>query len=95
MPGPENRKIVAWTALQFPWKYREMPDELKAKIQSPEEPPLLDTMLPEAMVEFFTTLECTKPYGYDMEKDYREFLIFSFACFSYGPCKKLHERARC
>jgi hypothetical protein len=69
---------VAWTALQFPWKYREVPEELKAKIKSHVKPPLLDTMLPEAMGEFFATLECTAPYGYDMEKDYREYFPFRF-----------------
>jgi hypothetical protein len=46
-------------------------------------------MLPEVMMEFFATLECTAPYGYDMEKDYREcFLLqFSFFYFPLLPSK--------
>lgn len=68
------RHIVAWTALEFPWKDRPLPDDIKAAVQSHDSPPLLKEMDPEGMVEFFNALSCTVPFGYDMENDYRECL---------------------
>ena len=69
------RKMVAWTALQFPWKDRPLPEDVKAAVLSPGMPPLLEGMNPEGMLEFFSTLSCTAAYGYDMEKDYRELCL--------------------
>jgi hypothetical protein len=68
------RKIVAWSALQFPWKYRPLNEEQKAIATSHEMPPLLEGMDVEPMGEFFSTFTCTAPYGYDAENDYRESL---------------------
>jgi hypothetical protein len=78
-----NRKIVAWTGLQYPWKYRSVSEEFKAKIKSPDLPPLAEGMREEGMKAFFGTLSCTLPYGYDMENDYREILSFSFVFAFY------------
>jgi hypothetical protein len=72
----ECRMVVAWTALQFPWKYRSLSDELKAKFTSSDLPPFAEGMDHEGMVNFFTTLELAKDYEYDIENDYRECLRF-------------------
>jgi hypothetical protein len=77
-----NRKIVAWTGLQYPWKYRSVSEEFKAKIKSTDLPPFAEGMREEAMKAFFGALSCTLPYGYDMENDYRENFLF-FRVFFY------------
>ena len=70
----KNSKIVAWTALQFPWKEEgRNPDaEAKAMINSHDLPPMIKGMDQEGMIEFFTCLSFAGQYGYDMENDYRK-----------------------
>lgn len=67
---------MAWSALQFPWKYRPLNEEEMALATSHDMPPLLPGMDAEGMVEFFASLTCTLAYDYDPEKDYREFYVF-------------------
>lgn len=74
------RKIVAWSALQFPWKDRPLDEQEKAMATSHDMPPLLPGMNSEGMAEFFASLNCTLAYDYDPEKDYREFCDLCFPC---------------
>lgn len=82
---------MAWTGLQFPWKYRPLNEEQKAKFTSHDMPPLEREMNKDAMTEFFTALECTKAYGYDAENDYRGFSTLSYIL---SLVKKLTAAAR-
>ncbi|XMA07388.1 hypothetical protein WAI453_000179 [Rhynchosporium graminicola] len=64
-------KIVAWTALQFPWKYvPEMNAELKRHASSHDLPPALEGMNMEALGEFFACISDSENHGWDPEEDY-------------------------
>jgi hypothetical protein len=63
---------VAYTSLQYPWKYRPLSEELKEKFSKPEVPQLLETMDGERLGEVFASFGITKNFGYDEENDYRE-----------------------
>ncbi|RDL37875.1 uncharacterized protein BP5553_05308 [Venustampulla echinocandica] len=70
-------KIIAWTALQFPWKWRTEKD---AKFMTPEAkavalnevlpPILLKEMFLPALEEFWASLGESAKHGYNPEEDY-------------------------
>ncbi|KAK0108346.1 hypothetical protein ONS95_003161 [Cadophora gregata] len=67
----KNRKIAAWTALEYPWKYvPEMDDDLKGHALSEELPPALEGMNMEALLAFFISLTDSKNHGWNPEEDY-------------------------
>ncbi|KAH7350869.1 hypothetical protein BKA65DRAFT_499168 [Rhexocercosporidium sp. MPI-PUGE-AT-0058] len=64
-------KIVAWTALEYPWKYiPEMYAEHRSHALSEDMPPALEGMNMDALVEFFISLTDSKNHGWDPEEDY-------------------------
>ncbi|KAL2071584.1 hypothetical protein VTL71DRAFT_12819 [Oculimacula yallundae] len=64
-------KIVAWTSLEYPWKYiPEMDAEHKSQALSEDLPPALEGMNLDALVEFFISLSDSKNHGYNPEEDY-------------------------
>ncbi|RDW82377.1 hypothetical protein BP6252_03489 [Coleophoma cylindrospora] len=65
-------KLVAWTALQFPWKDRPLSEELRAEVVDEHTPPLPKGVNLDAFTAFLGMFVCTYPYGYDMEHDYRK-----------------------
>lgn len=80
-----RRKLVAWTALQFPWKWRTEKDEKfmtpghKAAALKPGLPPvLLKEMLVPAMEEFWASLGESAKHGYNPEEDYRKSLLITY-----------------
>jgi hypothetical protein len=75
-----SRRIPAWTALQYPWKWcnegdeRHMSAEDRALALSHGLPPACEGMDEVALGEFFHSLGATEEFGYDPETDYRNSL---------------------
>jgi len=70
------RKIAAWTALEYPWKYvPAMDNDLKGHALSEDMPPPLEGMNMEALLEFFISLTDSKNHGWNPEEDYRKLYV--------------------
>lgn len=73
-----RRRMAAWTALQWPWKWcnqgdeRYMDKENREHALSHDFPPMVKGMDKEALGEFFHSLTAAEEFGYDPETDYRK-----------------------
>ncbi|RDW75696.1 hypothetical protein BP5796_06517 [Coleophoma crateriformis] len=71
-PDIETYQIIEKSTGWFPWKDRPLSEELKAEVVSEHMPPLPKGANVDAFAAFMGMLDCTHPYGYDMEQDYRK-----------------------
>ena len=67
-----NRKIVGWTALQFPWADRPLKKEELAIVNSHDMPPEIEGMNVEVLSVFIESLTFSAEHGYDPQTDYRK-----------------------
>ena len=67
-----NRKIVGWTALQFPWVDRPLKKEELAIVNSHDMPPAIEGMNVEVLSVFIESLTFSAEHGYDPQTDYRK-----------------------
>ncbi|POS82719.1 hypothetical protein EPUL_005674, partial [Erysiphe pulchra] len=65
-------KIVAWGAIQTPWKYLkpEQAEILRTKAASFNPPPTVEGMNPEILAQVEKSIYVAKLFGYDPENDY-------------------------
>ena len=67
-----NRKIVGWTALQFPRVDRPLKEEELAIVNSLKIPPGIEGMNMEAFYVFIERLNIAGQHGYDPQTDFRK-----------------------
>ncbi|KAI6247634.1 hypothetical protein HI914_04365 [Erysiphe necator] len=65
-------KIVAWGAIQVPWKFleTEQAEILRAKAATFNPPPTIDGMNPEILKQVEKSVYAARLFGYDPENDY-------------------------
>ena len=67
-----NRRIVGWTALQFPWVDRPLKEEELAIVNSHDMPPRIEGLNMEALLTFIECLSFAGEHGYEPQTDYRK-----------------------
>lgn len=67
-----NRRIAAWTALQFPWVDRPLKEDELAIVNSRDMPPGIEGMNMEALPTFIECLTFAGEHGYEPQTDYRK-----------------------
>ena len=79
-----DRKIVGWTALQFPWDDRPLKGEELAIVNSHDMPPGIEGLNMEALATLIESITFAGEHGYDPQTDYRE--LFSSQSLSSARC---------